>query len=64
MKPMRMICCMCHKTKSPKGWVREFKPQNAELSHGYCPKCYRKAMKKIAADVLEARSARKRVVAV
>lgn len=46
---MKMICCVCHKTKSQKGWdwVKQSISQTRNLSHGYCPDCYRKTIRRI-----------------
>ncbi len=45
---MQKICCICKKTKHGDRWVnRLFVGKARELSHGYCPRCYRLAMKQI-----------------
>ncbi|MCK5227298.1 MAG: hypothetical protein KAJ60_10435 [Desulfobulbaceae bacterium] len=44
------ICCVCHRRKSLKGWVRQFIKQYNTLSHGYCPECYKKVMQEFGLD--------------
>jgi len=46
---MQKICCVCKKTKHGDRWVSRLVSGKArELSHCYCPRCYRRAMKQIA----------------
>jgi len=44
---MTTICCKCFKTKTANGWTKRVATDVATLSHGYCPTCYREAIKKI-----------------
>lgn len=44
---MQTICCLCHKTKHRNGWVKKLVPHSRKLSHGYCPRCFRKILKQI-----------------
>ena len=44
---IRTICCVCHKTKNLDGWLDQFIHQYKSLSHGYCPECFEKTMKKL-----------------
>lgn len=41
---MQTICCVCLKTKNKKGWGRQNVRHDEEISHGYCPDCYREMM--------------------
>ena len=36
---MTVVCCVCNKVKTKKGWVKQHIDESEELSHGYCPKC-------------------------
>ncbi len=56
---VRTICCVCHKTKSLNGWVKQFVSQYKTLSHGYCPECYHMTMKKIQAGYVQHPRAKK-----
>jgi hypothetical protein len=38
------ICCICLRKKGKSGWRQERISPFAELSHGYCPECYRQTM--------------------
>jgi len=49
---MRMICCVCHKTKGANGWVKHFVLQSKMVSHGYCPQCFQVTMEKVQAEYL------------
>lgn len=46
---MKIVCCLCGKIKSKEGWVsRIATAQNKKnMSHGFCPGCYEKTVKKI-----------------
>lgn len=44
---MQTVCCVCHKTKTEKRWVRSELPQAKNISHGYCPGCYRRMMEQV-----------------
>jgi len=44
---MQVICCVCHKTKKPKGWAKQAARSGTQLSHGYCPQCYQQMMERI-----------------
>ncbi|HIJ91338.1 MAG: hypothetical protein OEV89_11765 [Desulfobulbaceae bacterium] len=44
---MLVICCVCHKTKAHNRWAKQAAKSGAQLSHGYCPQCYRQMMEKI-----------------
>jgi len=46
-KEMKTICCVCLKTKGEDGWERLVVESLNEVSHGYCPMCYWKAMRRI-----------------
>lgn len=39
---MTTICCVCKKVKCSKGWEDLEISFDDPISHGYCPKCYRK----------------------
>ena len=41
---MKTVCCICHKTKRGNAWIKG-KTNGEKLSHGYCPSCFKKAMK-------------------
>lgn len=41
---MVTICCVCHKTKTEKGWEFRPQPETESLSHGYCPVCAEKTL--------------------
>jgi len=43
---MKVICCVCHKTKDHNGWTYQPDRPGIPLSHGYCPKCYQQMMQK------------------
>ena len=38
------ICCICKRKKGESGWEKAVVKPFADLSHGYCPECYRKLM--------------------
>lgn len=44
---MQTVCCICHKTKTRSRWVKpgQFPAQN--VSHGYCPRCFRQLMAEV-----------------
>lgn len=45
---MVKVCCGCHRVKKRHGWVKMGKSLAlVKPSHGYCPECYQKAMKKV-----------------
>lgn len=44
---MQTICCICHKTKTENRWVRSTAPQSKQVSHGYCPRCYRQMLEQL-----------------
>ncbi|MCX7049658.1 MAG: PAS domain-containing protein [Candidatus Sumerlaeota bacterium] len=43
------VCCICHKVKSPEGWIflEELVNRSAALSHTYCPDCMPQALAQI-----------------
>ncbi|HEX9714919.1 MAG TPA: hypothetical protein VGA28_04420 [Desulfurivibrionaceae bacterium] len=44
---MQVICCVCLKTKQPKGWAKQAARSGGQLSHGYCPQCYQQMMERV-----------------
>lgn len=44
---MQIICCVCHKTKNHKGWGKQAARSGAQISHGYCPQCYKQMMERV-----------------
>lgn len=44
---MQIICCVCQKTKSHKGWTKQAAGSRAPHSHGYCPQCYQQILEKV-----------------
>jgi len=44
---MQTTCCVCHKTKTENRWVRATSPRAKNVSHGYCPRCYRQMMARV-----------------
>jgi len=44
---MQIICCACQKTKSPSGWTKLTTRAGSQISHGYCPQCYKQMLKRI-----------------
>lgn len=51
---MTTVCCVCHRTKSGKRWVKKEKPKDeGRTSHGYCPECYQATMERLQVDHLE-----------
>ena len=44
---MRVICCVCKKTKKRSSWEALEIKSEAGLSHGYCPECLKDALAKI-----------------
>ena len=45
---MEKVCCVCHRIKRQQGWVKEEKGlEVSRFSHGYCPRCYQEAMRKM-----------------
>ena len=51
---MTTVCCVCHRTKSGKGWIKRRQAKDEErLSHGYCPTCYQATMARFQLDRLE-----------
>lgn len=44
---MQTICCVCHKTKTENRWVRSGPPRGKNISHGYCPRCYRQMLEEL-----------------
>lgn len=53
---MQTVCCVCHKTKSQRGWIQKQAVKKGRISHGYCPECYRRSMEQ-AQGWLRARNA-------
>lgn len=50
---MTTVCCVCHRTKSGKRWVKKQKAENERrTSHGYCPECYEATMERLQIDHL------------
>lgn len=44
---MTTVCCVCHRTKSGKSWMKKRKTKGEErVSHGYCPECYQATMER------------------
>ncbi|MBU0482579.1 MAG: hypothetical protein KKG47_15920 [Proteobacteria bacterium] len=54
---MEIICCVCNRKKSAKGWIKQFPDRNKVQSHGYCPKCYRQVVEKVQARILREEAA-------
>ncbi|MEW6594660.1 MAG: hypothetical protein AB1413_07305 [Thermodesulfobacteriota bacterium] len=53
---MTTVCCVCHRTKSGKKWVKKRTTQDAgRMSHGYCPECYAATMERLRIDHLARR---------
>ncbi|PIP43108.1 MAG: hypothetical protein COZ12_02605 [Deltaproteobacteria bacterium CG_4_10_14_3_um_filter_60_8] len=53
---MRRICCVCLKIKSEHGgWEKAGNVKGDELSHGYCPRCYRRLVDTLPADIFAER---------
>jgi len=48
---MTTICCQCQRTKEGNNWKRKFVRGEQRISHGYCPKCYRKVIEKISSHL-------------
>ena len=47
---MEKVCCGCHRVKKQDRWVKRGKGVSlVKLSHGYCPRCYEKAIQKVMA---------------
>jgi hypothetical protein len=46
-KMMKTICCVCQKTKSQSGWVKQRLDCKSKMSHGYCPDCYQLTMQQV-----------------
>jgi len=45
---METVCCVCHRVKRRYGWVKGGKAEEGvKLSHGYCPRCFRRTMQKV-----------------
>lgn len=44
---MQTVCCICHKTKTEERWVHSGPPRTKNVSHGYCPRCYRRMMEQV-----------------
>ena len=44
---MQKVCCVCKKTKSRNRWVKKLISRGKDLTHGYCPQCYRQVMAEI-----------------
>ncbi|MDA8165726.1 MAG: hypothetical protein M0017_11930 [Desulfobacteraceae bacterium] len=40
----KTVCCVCHRQKGKNGWERKTTLPCTNVSHGYCPECYRKMM--------------------
>lgn len=40
----KTICCICQRQKGENGWDRAVVKPCTDLSHGYCPECYRKIL--------------------
>jgi hypothetical protein len=43
-KTFETICCICQRQKGNNGWERAAAKPCTDLSHGYCPECYREIM--------------------
>ncbi len=38
---MTKICCICQKVEADSVWCGDVKiPENARITHGYCPHCF------------------------
>ena len=44
---MQVVCCVCQRTKQHNGWEKITVSPETELSHGYCPQCYREFMQQV-----------------
>ena len=45
---MEKVCCGCRRVKKQNSWVKVAKSLAlVKQSHGYCPDCYQKAMRKV-----------------
>lgn len=55
VRTMRTVCCVCQRTKSHNGWVKQSVLRRADDSHGYCPDCYRKTLEMIEISATPAR---------
>lgn len=51
---MTTVCCVCHRTKGKRGWLKkQMSEGNSLMSHGYCPECYQATMDRIQLEQLE-----------
>jgi hypothetical protein len=41
---LETICCICMRQKGKNGWQETAIESFADLSHGFCPDCYRRTM--------------------
>lgn len=44
---MQVICCVCLKTKNHNGWKKQTARSGGQISHGYCPQCYKQMMERV-----------------
>lgn len=44
---MKTVCCVCQKTKSQSGWIKQRLECKSKMSHGYCPECYQLTMQQV-----------------
>lgn len=48
MSKLETVCCVCDRVRKGESWVTPARPVGgADCSHGYCPVCYRNAMKEV-----------------
>ena len=39
---MTVLCCVCKKEKKDGSWTRTATIEDENVSHGFCPDCYKK----------------------
>jgi hypothetical protein len=66
VNPKELIhqCCVCHAIRQQNGvWNRQpilYRPEKMHITHGYCPRCYAKALDEISTTVPAYRTTRER----
>lgn len=48
---MTVQCCKCKKVKSSRGWARPAGVLDGDVSHTYCPVCFKQARAEIMEEI-------------
>jgi hypothetical protein len=55
---MKLVCCACRRHNKNGEWVQLHELEEHRLSHGYCPSCYEKIIKRAELIALHSSSGR------